>query len=580
MPVIAPQTDVYLLKVPLEINDINQLDFSSKQAQFNYFNSLPKYELTEFTYQRKDGIIRVPLVFDDLLSYNYVMYRNNEFSDKWFYAFIDSLEFKSPNSTDIAIKTDTWQSWMFDITFKPTLIDREHVSDDTIGAHTLPEGLELGEFITNGNVTNFGGVGGVGMSDYCTVVEVSQIENEGESQRMSYSWVTGSHAITPRLNSTSRGTIPLVLGFRNATEPSVITYLYDLAGLSDAIVNVYMLPKSLVGSYNEINITVSNIPSMDGGSITDSNCVIPATSSGVTDLGTTTFTRPTSLAGYTPKNNKLLTFPYCYFNISNNAGTSDVYHYEDFASSSIGFKTEGTFGASGSVKTTPQDYKGISASENGLDFSVTAPKYPICSWKSDSYTNWLTQNAVNMRHQWTSTIIAGLAGTAGGGIGAYSQLKGVEGIGTGALVKGTALGAGSGAAQMAGDLVNVAIQQHLAKTQANMVSDQVQGNLNAGDFLWAKYRSPFTYMPMSVKPEYARCIDEFFSQFGYKCNRVKLPNIRGRRNWNYVKTVGCYIAGDIPQADMQEIKSMFDRGITIWHNPSTFADYSQNNDII
>ena len=85
---------------------------------------------------------------------------------------------------------------------------------------------------------------------------------------------------------------------------------------------------------------------------------------------------------------------------------------------------------------------------------------------------------------------------------------------------------------------------------------------------------------MSVKAEIAGCIDQYFSQFGYKCNRVKIPNITGRRNWNYVKTVGCYIEADIPQEDLAEIKNMFDRGITIWHNPATFADYSQNNDII
>ena len=148
------------------------------------------------------------------------------------------------------------------------------------------------------------------------------------------------------------------------------------------------------------------------------------------------------------------------------------------------------------------------------------------------------------------------------------------------MLKLGAVGAGMGLATMGGNLINLAREQHLAKTQANMVSDQVHGNLNAGDFLWAKYKSAFTYLPMSIKAEYARCIDEFFSQFGYKCNRVKVPNITGRRNWNYVKTVGCYIDGDIPQADMEELKNMFDRGVTFWHNPATFADYSQNNDII
>ena len=42
MAVIAPQTDVYLLKVPLEIDEVNQLTFANTTAQFNYFNSLPK----------------------------------------------------------------------------------------------------------------------------------------------------------------------------------------------------------------------------------------------------------------------------------------------------------------------------------------------------------------------------------------------------------------------------------------------------------------------------------------------------------------------------------------------------------
>ena len=80
MPVIAPQTDVYLLKVPLEINDINQLTFANALSQFNYFNSLPKLEIENYTYQRKDGTIRFGGNFDDLISFNYVMYRNEAYS--------------------------------------------------------------------------------------------------------------------------------------------------------------------------------------------------------------------------------------------------------------------------------------------------------------------------------------------------------------------------------------------------------------------------------------------------------------------------------------------------------------------
>ena len=31
---------------------------------------------------------------------------------------------------------------------------------------------------------------------------------------------------------------------------------------------------------------------------------------------------------------------------------------------------------------------------------------------------------------------------------------------------------------------------------------------------------------------------------------------------------------------MQKIKDIFDNGITFWHNPSTFLDYSQSNNIV
>lgn len=570
MAVVTPQSDVYLLKVPLEIDDMNQLTFANATAQYNYFNSLPKIGVTNFTYQRKDGTIRYGAHFDSLLNYNYVMYRNDAYSNKWFYAFITGMEYLNDNVTAISIKTDVWQTYQFDLTFKPVLIDREHTNNDAIGANTLPEGLELGEYICNDAVINFGGAG----SDYVVVVEVSQIENEGESKTLSYSWASGSHNATPRLNGIDRGTIPLVVGYEAGWQntASYVTNFYDKAGLGESIINVYMMPKSLVGSANRLTLTItegSNSHSID-------QLMVPSGTSDATNMGTTTFTRPVNIRTYYPKNNKLFTYPYMYFLISNNAGTSLPYRYEDFQST-ISFKTEGTFGISGNTKTFPQNYKYVDSTENSMDYSISGPKYPVCSWKSDSYTNWLTQNSVNMQTQWRREIIGAGVDVVGSAIrgGIAGSLAGGMGIVPGALA-GAAIGVGTGGAS----LIGVAREQHLSKTQANMVSDQVGGNTGAGDILWAKYRSPFTYTAMCIKPEYARCIDEYFSQFGYKCNRVKVPNITGRRNWNYVKTVGCYIEADIPQEDLQEIKSMFDKGITLWHNPATFADYTQTNDIV
>ena len=54
MAVIAPNTDVILLKVPLEISNDNQLTFANATAQYNYFNGLTgKKALEKYTYQRK-----------------------------------------------------------------------------------------------------------------------------------------------------------------------------------------------------------------------------------------------------------------------------------------------------------------------------------------------------------------------------------------------------------------------------------------------------------------------------------------------------------------------------------------------
>jgi len=564
MAVITPQTDVYLLKCPLEISDINQLTFANATAQYNYFNSLPKLAVDNFTYQRKDGTIRYGANFDSLLSYNYVMYRNDAYSNKWFYAFITGMEYLNDNVTAISIKTDVWQTWQFALTYKPVLIDREHTNDDTVGANTIPEGLELGEMVCNGDVTNFGvNVSGVG--DWVIVIDVSMIENPGPNQTLQYSWLTGANTPSMYVNGIPSGLYHIILGVNSSTVTSArdVINVYDKAGLSEAIQNVYILPRDLVGNV-EFGLTLSTTGSAPSASV--GGLAMPAYSQGVTSLGTSTFNRRTAIRNYIPKNNKVLCWPYNYFLISNNAGTSMPYHYEDF-SGNVSFKVEGAFGPSGSTKAIPVDYKYILNSENAYDYSVNGAKYPMCAWTTDSYTNWLTQNAVNMEHEWWQAVL-------GGGV------QGMQTTWDVGVQYGGVAGVGAGLAQYGAGLIGTALSQHRAKSNANLIPDQAKGNTNSGDIVWAKLRSQFTFIPMSIKPEIAKCIDEFFSQFGYKTNRVKVPNITGRRNWNYVKTVGCYIEADIPQDDLAEIKSMFDNGITLWHNPATFADYSQANDII
>ena len=130
---IVPSSNIILLKTPFELDNKNNLTFNNIQAQLSYFNSLPHTEITDATYQRKEGVIRYPSLIDSIMSYNYCMYQNENFSNKWFFAFITNMEFVNNNVTNISIETDVWQTYMFDITFRNSFVEREHVNNDSIG---------------------------------------------------------------------------------------------------------------------------------------------------------------------------------------------------------------------------------------------------------------------------------------------------------------------------------------------------------------------------------------------------------------------------------------------------------------
>ena len=74
--VITPQTEIRLLKCPLEADNQHQIKFSNATAQYNYFDSLPKLTIDNCTYARESGTLRIPVDYDTAIRYNYVMYQN------------------------------------------------------------------------------------------------------------------------------------------------------------------------------------------------------------------------------------------------------------------------------------------------------------------------------------------------------------------------------------------------------------------------------------------------------------------------------------------------------------------------
>lgn len=515
---ITPNTQIRLLQVPFEIDNRNQLTFANVSDQLEYFLSVPHIEIENCSYQRKDNIIRFPAHIDTLLNYNYVMYKNNNYSNKWFYAFIENMTYNNDGLTDIKIKQDVFQTWQFDLVYKKMFVEREHVNDDTIGKHTIPENLELGEYICDQIIYNNQ------LDDFKYIVRVTEwTSGENKPYATNYGGVMGAGGAY--ICDTASEVVSAV----NA---------YAQAGKSDAIIGVYMCPSVLITNTS--------------GSAQYSGQSSPNIFQQLID-------KPATLNSYTPKNKKLLTFPYCFLNVSNNNGSNNAYQYElfneydEYPNKCI-FNIKGVPTIGASVKLVPSNYKNTQETNNEEE-GLMAGKFPTLSWSNDEYINWLTQNSVNIGLGVTSNLM-----TIAGGLGMIASGGGAL-AGASAVVSG-----GMGIANTMGQ-----IYEH------SLTPNSARGNINGGDINTCSQKNGFFFYKMSIKQEYAKIIDDFFSMFGYKVNEVKIPNIMGRENWNYVKTIDANITANIPQEDLQEIKDIFNNGVTFWHNPRTFLDYAQSN---
>ncbi len=516
-------TEVRLLSVPLENDYKHTVYFANAALQFMAMNQKVKHVFTNFSYQRKDKYIRIPKHYDDLQDCNYVMYNNTgEDGANWVYAFITHMEYKSDDVTWVYIETDVIQTYMFKYSVKPSFIEREHVDDDTIGLHTVPENLEMGEYI-------------------CQSKEVVKDLQDLKIVMGITEWHDGTTEGGKFFNGIYSG-----IGYYAYPEGdgTMLTHTLESfagAGKAEAVTCLFLAPKFLAPTLEDDEV------------VTEDHTIFKVIAK--TKPVTKTVTLAKNQNPYTPKNNKLHCYPYNYLLVSNNNGASAIYQYEHF-NEEITFAIDGVLTPGCSIRMNPLEYKGVAINvEEGLNLG----KYPILNWQSDIYTNWLTQNGVNI----AINMVSGLGQIIAGGVLA---------VGTGGA--GIAVGGGqiaSGASQIA----NQVGQIH----QMSFTPPQAQGNINCGDVITASDNNTFTFYGMSIKEEYTQIIDEYFNMFGYKCNRVKVPNSNHRETWWYTKTIDVNIDGEIRNEDLQKIKNAYNNGITFWRAFANMGDYTMSNNI-
>ena len=287
--------------------------------------------------------------------------------------------------------------------------------------------------------------------------------------------------------------------------------------------------------------------------------------------------RSNSLDGYLPRNKKLLTYPFIYLGFNPQNGTKKVFRYEDFANSTPSFKIISEINPNPTVQFIPQNYRG--ANGDSLSDNVSLNGYPTISFKTDTFNVWLAQNndiiSLQMQQENYNYSIDAIKG----GMGMLGDM--------GKMITGDygSIGSGfTGYIDKGIDLMKLDknhefyIKNQMAQIEKQaMLPDNASLSSSNSTLLGYNMFDKNIFTRYTIKSEFAKRLDKYFDMYGYTINELKNININSRPNWNYIKTQGANILGNIPQYDLQTIKEMFDNGITFWHNPDTFLDYSQNN---
>lgn len=545
MSYIAPDSTIHILhNVPLHKSYENTAYFENATLQRNYFLTKLKRTYNDYTYLRKERVLRVEGLCDYFYDCNYLMFQNTAFGNKWFYAFIDDVRYINNNTTEIVFTLDVMQTWFFDYTMEECYVEREHTTSDEKYEHLEAENFNEVEVIPSVNY----GADKIfpSTSSRNIVVLAVGLDSEGELNKTIeiHRGVADGCSLLPFdiYNENSNVREEQLELFRD-----YIATLDEL-GRTDSIVGLFQMPSNVFStSKNPLNLVKSYVHA--GNDIN-------------------------MLNGYIPKNNKLFNYPFNYLRLRTKNYTEDSkLKFELFRDrSNVEFYIEGSGGLYPTVRVSPINYLdnnfpvylGGEETTISTGCSVSQTYGTTCSYSTDYYRAWLatqegaTNDAKTSMHTW----------------GYWMELA--TNAGNAVATGGTSVTHAGGALIAGIENRSIAIYNLKANALRNQFrTGEVKNVNNNSQFTSALEDDSFICEVMQILPHQAKMIDSYFTMYGYTCAKVKVPNRNARPFFTYTKTVGCQIHGSIPQDDTTMIESIFDNGVRFWNNPELIGQYSE-----
>ena len=370
-----PQSVVDLFSsVPLD-PDYNQTIFFNSappdndtvSTQLNFFRSaFPYATWNNVSYIKPTSrSVRLELqpgqTFEIIRNFNYMRFCNYDSnrtyydgdandSHKSYYAFVDFIEYINEKTIEVNFTIDPIQTYMFNYTLNQCFIERQHSSTDDVGDNLVAESFDLGnDYIINSHAEQISTANRVcilinRVNNRDTTEQTETVNLDGQTQVFVLStsftqiisistdgdpstilgWDYDAQTKTLTFYQVPDGTRLTVVGLVNlipTTESKlhsgvftpIVTATYPCVTLQDAqTIDDYL------NEYNENDIIcIYQYPDFLGTPDNEGATIIHL------DL-------PTDLDGYHFKNNKLLTYPYCYIQGSNHSGGLATYNWELF----------------------------------------------------------------------------------------------------------------------------------------------------------------------------------------------------------------------------------------------------------
>lgn len=286
----GPGTEVTLCNVPWDAmyRDVYWFDDAEKAIayirDYNSRRDIPTISIEHLTYCAQNVPVRINIPFSEANTFNYLIVQNSAFpiSQKnratTFFYFIQSVDYIAPETTQLSISLDVWQTYHSHVNFKSAYIERSHCLEqiqselkqdwDEYRFKTYcrmwlkqPESFSLGERHTiyrgwfgnliTGKMNDF-----TRQYDYVAII-VSTTDlntNFGNTTNPSLATALGANvtSVVPHLD-TSRTTnsIPVISGASYymcalSDLPKIMSELSKTPWASQGILDIYYVPANIV----------------------------------------------------------------------------------------------------------------------------------------------------------------------------------------------------------------------------------------------------------------------------------------------------------------------------------------------